>query len=545
MSDLVRLAAVALLLLGVTLQGASVVAEQDDDAVAAGIARLLSGQQPELRGFYQARAGRPAWPDDQAVAALAAAIGTLDGDGLRPTDYHPTALLPAHHLAQAAAEPLARARFDLQLSELLLTVLHHVQRGKLDPAAIDPNWELPRTAPRLDLAAVSQAVDARQFDQLIAAVRPDHLLHARLRSALKHYRDIKLQGGWPMLPARHDALHPGDRDADVPLLRQRLAIEEGAALPVSGGCNPAEAAVGGPDPYCHDENLVAAVHRFQRRHLLREDGIVGRQTLAALNVPVATRIEQIRANLERARWLLHGLPRTFVLVDIAGYRLSYFRPDGTLWQSRIMVGRPYRSTPMLRSEINRLTFNPTWTVPPTILREDMLPMIRKDPDYLTREDIEVISLSGAPLDPRQIDWWHPGNLLLRQRAGPHNALGRVAIRFPNRHDVYLHDTPAQGLFNLDRRAISSGCIRVANALELARLLLDDEKKWNQAAIDELVASGLTREVALARRVPLILYYWTVAVDAEGVVSFRPDIYQRDAAVLAALNRPLAAAAPSH
>ncbi|HNF73822.1 MAG TPA: murein L,D-transpeptidase, partial [Pseudomonadales bacterium] len=135
MSDLVRLAAVALLLLGVTLQGASVVAEQDDDAVAAGIARLLSGQQPELRGFYQARAGRPAWPDDQAVAALAAAIGTLDGDGLRPADYHPTALLPAYRLAQAAAEPLARARFDLQLSELLLTVLHHVQRGKLDPAA--------------------------------------------------------------------------------------------------------------------------------------------------------------------------------------------------------------------------------------------------------------------------------------------------------------------------------------------------------------------------------------------------------------------------
>lgn len=546
MTDLVKMALLALLLLGVTVHGSGAVAGgPDDDAVAAGIARLLTGQPAELRGFYRARDGRPAWRDGQTVAAFATAIGTLDGDGLRPADYRPETLLPAHRLAQTAAEPLALARFDLQLSALLLTVLHQVQRGKLDPVAIDPDWELPRAAPQFDLTALSRSVDARQFDQIIAAARPDHLLHAQLRAALKRYRDLERQGGWPMLPTRDDALHPGERDANVPLLRQRLAIEEGTAIQVADGCNPAEAAAASPDPYCHDENLVAAVRRFQRRHLLRADGIVGSRTLAALNVPVATRIAQIRVNLERARWLLHDLPRSFVLVDIAGYRLSYFRPDGTLWQSRIVVGRPLRSTPMLRSEITRLTFNPTWTVPPTILREDMLPAIRRDSEYLAREQIDVLSPSGVPLDPRQIDWSHPGRLLLRQRAGPHNALGRVAIRFPNRHDVYLHDTPAQALFNLDRRAISSGCIRVAHALELARLLLDDETQWSQAAIEELVASGVTHEVVLARRVPLMLHYWTVEVDAEGVVSFRPDIYQRDATLLAALNRPLTPAVPPH
>lgn len=156
-------------------------------------------------------------------------------------------------------------------------------------------------------------------------------------------------------------------------------------------------------------------------------------------------LNQIRANLERARWLLHGEARAFILVDIAGYRISYFRPNGEIWRSRIVVGRPYRSTPSLRSEITHLTVNPTWTVPPTIYREDSLPKIRDDIGYLYRQNMSVLNLRGQRLDPQQIDWWNPGSIMLRQDPGPTNALGQLVLRFPNNHSVYLHDTPAQAL----------------------------------------------------------------------------------------------------
>jgi murein L,D-transpeptidase YcbB/YkuD len=508
--------------------------------VAGAIARLLAtDQDSELQAFYSLREQRPAWQDGQAVAALATALHTLDADGLVPRDYRPDALIEAYRLAYMAANPEERARFDLEASRTLLTALRHLQRGKVNPAAIDPEWELPQAAPQLDLAAVSRAVDEQQFESAFAAARPAHALYAQLRAGLARYRTLEQQGGWPMLPAQATSLRPGDRHDDVPLLRQRLALIEELPTPALDGCGDPGAAAATPDPRCYDEILAAAVRRFQHRHLLTADGVVAAKTRAALNVPVAERIDQIRVNLERARWLLHDLPESFVLVDIAGYQLSYFRPDGEIWRARIVDGRPTRQTPILRSAITYLTFNPTWTIPPTILREDVLPKVRKDPGYLARENITVLSPSGTRLDPLGIDWSHPGNLILRQDSGPHNSLGRVAIRFANRHQVYLHDTPAQALFSLDQRAISSGCMRVENALEFAHLLLDDEIQWNRAAIAEAIAEGRTRDVHLAQPVPLILSYWTVHADADGTLTFRPDIYQRDPVLLAALNQPLA------
>ena len=518
--------------------GSGPVAAEGDSAIAALIARAVSTSDADLQAFYAARAMRPAWGDDQTVAALAAAIATLDGDGLVPSDYRPQTLLGAYRNAHAAVPRAeALAQFDVQLSRLLITVLHHLASGKVDPAAIDPDWDLPRAAPPLDFAVVSQAVDARQFETAFATARPGHALYAGLRAGLARYRDLARRGGWPALPRQSAALHPGDRHADVPLLRARLALVEDVAEPPPDTCADPAAATPMPDPDCYDDGLAAAVRRFQRHHLLKADGVVGANTRAALNVPVAARIDQIRINLERARWLLPGLPESFVLVDVPGYQLGYFRPGGDIWRARIVVGRRTRPTPTLRSAITHLTFNPTWTVPPTILREDVLPKVRKDAGYLAHENIAVLDASGARLDPHGIDWSRPGNLILRQAAGPHNALGRVAIRFPNTHTVYLHDTPAQELFEFDRRALSSGCVRVEHALEFVRLLLDDETRWNADAIAAVVAEGSTREVNLARRVPLILYYWTVQTDADGALSFRPDLYRRDAAVLAALERP--------
>lgn len=510
------------------------------DEVAAAIIRQLGDAPRDVQRFYALRDHRPAWGEAQAVAALAEALRSLADDGLTPEDYRPKALVAAH-LQLQAGETLdaakARARFDLQVSGVLITALQHLQRGKVDPTAINNGWEIPREVARLEMSTIVAAVEARRLEQAFAAARPDHPPYQRLRQGLARYRQIERLGGWPSLPAREWSLRPGEVHDEVPLLRARLAII--GELEVMAAAEPRR----------YDATLEAAVRRFQRRHLLTVDGIVGGATRAALNVPVAQRIDQIRVNLERARWLLHGLPDTFVLVDIAGYRIRYFRPEGEVWESRIVVGRPYRRTPSLRSEITHLTINPSWTIPPTILREDVLPAVRRDLGYLWRERIQVLSPSGVPLDPWEVDWSQPGNIVLRQVPGPHNALGRVAIRFPNDHLVYLHDTPSQGLFGRQQRAFSSGCIRVQGVLEFAQLLFHDT--GTPQDIQALIASGRTRNVSLARRVPVILHYWTVDASEEGQLAFRPDIYQRDESLLAALDRPLAReltavhAAPSH
>ena len=510
-------------------------AADDESPVASALAEQLAEQTSDIQEFYAARAGRPAWQQAETVSRFAEALRHLAGDGLNPQDYRPATLVDRQRELQAAS-PAERARFDLTASRVLMTALRHLQRGKVDPERINQAWNVPIEAPPLELSAVSRDVDAQRFARAFDRVRPAAEPYARLREGLARYRHIEAQGGWPTLPSREQPLRPGDRHDEVPLLRERLTISEDLEVTVADLFNDTSASSAEPRRY--DDALVAAVERFQRRHLLEEDGIVGPKTRQALNVPVSERIAQLRVNLERARWLLHGLPDAFVLVDIAGYRLRYFRPDGEVWQSRIVVGRPYRRTPSLRSEITHLTVNPTWTIPPTIRREDVLPKIRDDLAYLARNNIRVLSPSGSELDPAEIDWDQPGNVVLRQQAGPDNPLGRVVIRFPNDHLVYLHDTPAQQLFSRQQRAFSSGCIRVENVMTLVQQLLDDTDTSQD--IRTLVAEGETRKVALNRHVPVVLHYWTAQVDEQGTLSFRPDIYARDEALHEALDRPVSA-----
>lgn len=539
----------------------------DDTNDRPSISRALADESKLLQEFYARRDHRPAWQDEETVDGLVSTLRTLEEDGLTPNDYRPDDIEAEYRsVRDEDADSERQIRYELFASRMLFTALEHLQRGKVDPKSLSADWEVPVEAPDLDLAAISDAIDQQRFDRILEEARPPYTPYQRLREGLARYRDIERQGGWERLPERDSALRVGDVDDDVVLLRERLAVagmlENGAAndggegnidennrdennrdednrdednRAAGNGAASGEARQG-DDPRRFDSDLKAAVRRFQQRHLLEPDGIVGRQTLAALNVPVERRIDQIRLNMERARWLLHGLPEAYVLVDIAGYELSYFRPDGEIWRSRIVVGQPYRRTPSLRSEITHMTVNPTWTIPPTILRQDVLPAVRRDLGYLWRERIQVLSPSGEPLDPWRVDWDNPGNIVLRQAPGPQNALGLLVIRFPNDHMVYLHDTPAQGNFSRQQRAFSSGCIRVENIRELAQLLFDDTD--SDQDIDARIDSGETRNVSLANRMPVILHYWTVNPDDDGALSFRPDIYERDDELLRELDRPL-------
>lgn len=506
------------LLLG--MGAAPAVAAGDDSAqLAAWIATLAAGEEAGLQAFYAARDYRPAWPRHATLKALAAAVGELAADGLAPEQYRVAELGAAREQLDRSPEgPRAAAALDLRASRVWFAALRDLGRGR-DP----PDWVRAAPAPALDPAQISRDLDAGRLDLTLARVRPDDASYRALRAGLARYRALQRRGGWPPVP-EGIALHPGTSDARIPALRARLDAE-GLGTPPAA------------DAQYFDADLAAAVREFQRRHQLAADAVVGARTRAELNRTVAQRIAQLRVGLERARWLRAVLPDNHVLVDIAGHELSLERPSADPWRTRVIVGRPSRPTPVLSSRITRLEFHPTWTIPPTILRKDVLPKVRRDPRYLAQERIDVLNAAGTHLEPASVDWSRPGAVLLRQHSGGTNPLGRVVIRFPNPHLVYLHDTPARELFARERRAISSGCIRVEDALELVVRLLDGQPGWDRAAVLAAVADQqASPRVELARPMPLLLWYRTVRADAEDRLIFAPDIYGLDAGVLAALER---------
>jgi murein L,D-transpeptidase YcbB/YkuD len=303
------------------------------------------------------------------------------------------------------------------------------------------------------------------------------------------------------------------------------------------------------EPKLFDESVEAGVQAFQTRHALEPDGLVGPNTLAALNAPVEARLDQIRVNMERIRWVYQDLPSDFVLTDIAGFHVYLVRGGEIVWDARAQVGQPFRKTPVFRDTMNHLVFNPTWTVPPTILRKDILPKVKQDPNYLRRRNISVLDRNGKLVDIDSIDWASltPGRFpyTLRQEPGPDNALGRVKFMFPNAFMVYLHDTPSKTLFGRTQRAFSSGCIRVERPFELAELLLNDQKKWNQATIQQVLETQQTRTVMLEDPLPVLLLYWTAEMDDAGRIHFREDIYGRDERILKALDGEFVFKAPSN
>jgi murein L,D-transpeptidase YcbB/YkuD len=481
-----------------------------------------------LPDIYEARCFRLAWTDSQNVEGLLHAVTGIEEDGLDPGDYHLGAIreLFAEERGGETQDPVLTADLDLLLTDSLVRLGYHLNFGKVDPESLDPQWNLAREIDDRDPAVVIQALlDSGSIAGRLEALRNPHVIFERLKAALAKYRAIEAAGGWKPVPPGPD-LERGTKDARVPLLRERLSMT-------------GDLASGASDSTRFDRKLEEAVSRFQERHRLPPDGVVGPGTLEAVNVTVETRIDQIRVNLERARWVFHSVHGKFVLVDIAGFEVAVRQEDGLTWTCRAQVGKPYHETPVFRSDIKYLVFCPTWTIPPGILEEDTLPAVKRDPDYLAKRNINVIDRNGNVVDQASIDWskYSAQDLpyALRQEPGPNNALGQIKFIFPNPHLVYLHDTPSKSLFDHTDRAFSSGCIRVEKPFELAELLLNDPEKWNQEEIKKAIESGKTRTVFLPVPVPVLLFYWTVEPFPNGEVHFKSDLYGRDEAILEGLN----------
>jgi L,D-transpeptidase YcbB len=480
-----------------------------------------------LATLYELHGFQPFW-DSARLTKLLDVVRASATDGLTPADYH---LATLERLAgRAGRTPLDTAQLDLLATDAYTELLYHLYFGKVDPVSIDSRWNFERRQVEKSDAVqfVLGAMTAADIASAIDKVRPDHWMYQGMAKTLADYRRIESVGGWPTI-ADGPTLRRGVTDPRVAALRLRLSAS-GDDSDVSTGDT------------AFDEHLEAALKRFQARHFLTTDGVVGPGTRRELNVSVAQRIDQIRVNLERARWVLHqSADGEFVIVDVAGFEVRYVRDRAVIWRARAQVGQPYRQTPIFRSAIDEVVFNPTWTVPPGILGKDILPAVKRDPSYLEKRGLRVIDRNGRPVNQADIDFarYTAATLpyMIRQDPGPSNALGRVKIMFPNPYLVYLHDTPSQALFEREHRAFSSGCIRTERPLELAERLLANPDRWSRAAIDAAVASGTTRSIRLPKPVPVLILYWTVDLDDQGAIVFKPDPYGRDPKLLKALDRP--------
>jgi murein L,D-transpeptidase YcbB/YkuD len=475
-------------------------------------------EQLRLQAFYQQRGSHAAWASPVQLERLASQLEQLADDGLNPDNYQ------LQHIRQLVSQPAAAGAQadcrDMLVSQAYLQALHDLSRGRLQQGKIEPLWHSELTPAPSAMPTLSQSqLTLADLGQAFNEARPSSSQYRQLRLSYARVRQSELPN-WPKI-ASGPLLKAGMQDPRIPALDERL---------VSEGYLPASAV--NPDDTQYNSQRVAAMEKFQRRHGLQADGIIGAGTLAELNVSAAQRRDQLRINLERWRWISPDIEAESLLVDIDGGYLSYYRDRALVWKTRTQVGRAQRQTPSLKSMLTRLTLNPTWTVPPTILKKDKLPAIRADSNFLAEHQLRVLDFEGNELDPADIDWQRPGGIMLRQDAGPNNPLGQMALRFPNPFSVYLHDTPSQALFAKAPRTFSSGCVRVEDVYQVLDMLLTPAEKQR---VDELLASGRTFEYKLPRRVPIIMAYWTAEADDKGQPLYRPDIYGHDERLVAALN----------
>jgi len=465
----------------------------------------------------------PLWSDAN-IEALFKALDTLSGDGLNPTEYR-FPELDAYLEKRSAGEltPKELADLELLLSEGFVRAMYNLAFGKVDPVSLDKDINFTR--PFGDQDYVPMLVDyvrEGRFTDAFDFARPDNVRYTWMRQALAEYRGYQKQGGWEPIP-QGKSLKPGQIDTRVAALRRRLGTTGDYA--------------GQPDQDdLFDEALEVALKTFQSRYGQDTDGVMGPKTLAALNKPVEERIQQLRVALERQRWYLHEVKDEFLVADIAGFNIYWVKDNEIIWEEKIQVGKHYTQTPVFQDKIRYLDFNPTWTIPPGILRRSILPKLKKDPDYLDKKGYLLLTRNGERVDPKTVDWASLKGFpyMVRQPPGPDNALGLVKFMFPNPHFVFLHDTNHRELFDRTGRTFSSGCVRLQNPFDLAERLLATQDGWDRKKIDQVIASGKTTRVNLKEPMRIIIAYGT-AVVRDGKVYFREDIYKRDAKVLDALN----------
>lgn len=473
--------------------------------------------------------GRPNRNARDALGLLASA----GEDGLDPADYDAAPLAAAAAALDAADAPpdSVVTAFNARLGASVLGFLRELHLGRVDPRAVGFRVSARRDVPDFD-RLLQRALAAGDLQPLVAHLRPRAAPYAALSAALARYRRLAADPGLELPAGLRAPVKPGATSPGLAMLQRRLIAFGDLASNVSIAA----------DPVRYDGSLVEAVRRFQQRHGLQSDGLIGPATLAALRVPASRRVLQIALALERLRWLPPLQGQRFIAVNIPMFRLWAAGAGGTPPVAMgVIVGQALRTpTPVFIAELREMVLRPYWNVPRSIVRGELLPLIERDPTYLARHEMEIVRGAGddAPVveaNAANIALLRAGALRLRQRPGPRNALGLVKFSMPNAFDIYLHDTPAHALFDRSRRDFSHGCVRVEDAMRLAEWALQDLPRWSRERIAEAAAEGSTRTVRLARPLPVVVYYLTaMAVPGSARIRFADDIYGHDARLAKAL-----------
>jgi murein L,D-transpeptidase YcbB/YkuD len=505
----------------------------------------VTGGLPDLKALYAAEPDGLFWfAGDSPHPALSGALEAIvraDALGLVPTDYDAPVLVSKWEAARAGAEatPAGRARFDVALTISAMRLLQSAHWGRVDPRLVGFDYDV--RAKRLDLAAELRAArDKGGLPVAVAAVEPQFPVYRRLVKALAAYRTLAAAGEpvpVPALAGKQKKVEPGKPWAGVTALAARLRTF--GDLPADAAA-PETAADGTP---LYQGALVDAVKRFQGRHALEPDGVIGPGTIAALNVPVATRVRQIELALERERWLpeLHREPHVFVNVPL--FRLWAYDPDRPDERVRmnVVVGKTLgHKTPIFVEQMEYVVFRPFWNPPPSIIRSEIVPKARRDAAYLDRQNMEIVASGdenapALPATPENLDQVVAGTLFVRQKPGEKNALGLAKFIFPNAENVYMHGTPAQSVFARARRDFSHGCIRLEDPARLAEWVLRDDPQWTRERIEAAMQGERPIQVNLKPKLTVFLFYDTAYVDSKGTAYFTDDYYGHDAQLEKALG----------
>jgi murein L,D-transpeptidase YcbB/YkuD len=424
------------------------------------------------------------------------------------------------------------AALDVRLTAALLMLGHDVAIGRARPTSLSQHWKARRDAPDLG-GTLSEAAD-RDVARWLDTIRPQHTEYAGLTSALRELRRQDDQGGWPKVPPRKFA--PGESNTAVMALGQRLVASGELAGPVDTS-----------DSAVYDKKIEDAVRIFQEHHGIKPTGVPDPATVAAMNVSIADRIRQVQVNLERWRWMPDDFGSRHFLVNIPSYLLMAREDGKTVKAIRVIVGKPGHETPVFSGNMDTVVFSPYWNVPDSIAEGETAVAARRDPNYLARNQMDVLRVSKAgtkKVDPETVNWNDPdelSRLAFRQRPGAKNALGYVKFLFPNAFNVYLHDTPNDALFTRASRAFSHGCVRVEEPEALAQYVLRDRPEWDEPRIVAAMHAGVEKWVKLNESIPVHIVYFTVWVDEQGGVFFQPDIYGYDGKQ----SKPPLKAQPTH
>jgi len=493
--------------------------------------KIAADIDKRLTEIYHGNKLQPFWIEDgkpgPRAADILAVLKDSESHGLNPSGY----FVDKIHQYWNSKDTTGLVRLDILLTLGMMRYVADQREGRMEPRALDPKLFAGARDVEVDWNILREtAFKAPDMKAFLAQQAPTFPQYRELQKILIEYRAIAAKDGWPSIPAGK-VLKPGMEDQRILTVRNRLA-------------STGDQAIENMDSAVYDTALVEAVKRFQKRHNLNQDGIIGNQTIAAMNVPVSSRINQIIVNMERYRWLKRLRDDSLVVVNIAGFEAAAGQPGKFDVRMPVIVGKAYHKTPVFSDTIKYVDFNPFWNVPNSIARNEMLPKLKKNPDYLGTKNMRIFQgwdPDSPELDPTTIDWSNVSKkdmnrYRIRQDPGPDNALGTLKIIFPNKYNVYLHDTPSHGLFKQERRAFSHGCIRMGRPAEMAAWVLGGEEKgWNVARVNEIVTSRKRQVVSLDKPMPVYILYRTVFVDPDdNTLYFYEDIYGRDQLLAKAL-----------